>query len=204
MSGATGATIDNCCQYIDSVYSTKTVDRKDLDILFTPFNLWKTYHLAPDRQLEAEEFFAQNIRNLVSEYKPDYVMLCGPRPFQLLCPKETELAKGELLGFVGSSFNATFGTHRTRVVYNLSPNSLLGKNIASGAYLLGYFARAWLPVFGTEFRIPAVRTGSKRNFKIIKVDTVKQFDAMLRDLRKRKRVSVDTETNGLRRIMVNI
>lgn len=50
----------------------------------------------------------------------------------------------------------------------------MGKNISVGAYATGYFARAWLPIFGTEFRIPAVRTGSKRNFKIVNVDTVKE------------------------------
>ena len=208
LSGGHGSTLARVMNYCCKAFDCCTSTLDELDILFVNWNCWKTYDMSEARRDESDNVFADRIHDLAAEYGPDYIVTCGPVPFKKLAPKALELSKGEPIGWLGNTLPMEIGGNQVKLIPNLSLNTLLNpKNISTMAYLLGYFARNFLPIFcggKMPFRIPTIRTGKKRNFNIIVPKTLKEFHAMMKVIRNAPRVAVDTETDGLNRVNVNL
>lgn len=207
LSGAHGATLARVLQFTSKNHNTK-YSLEDFDMLFVNWNCWKTYTMSDQRREDSDALFCTRIQSLVEEYGADIVVTCGPAPFRHLAPKCIELSKGDPIGWLGNAIPLTINDRKVKLVPNMSLNSLLNpKSIGSTAYLLGYFGRCFAPVFNggaMPYRIPKITTGSKRNFNIIVPKTKSEFDAMMRIMRKAKRVAVDTEDTSLNRINVTM
>ena len=208
LSGGTGYTLDGVLKYASKTFSTNKHSYDEMDLLVVNWNCWPTYAMSDERRVESAQLFRDRILDIVEEYGADYVVACGPEPFKYLCPKQLELSKNEPIGWLGNVIPKRIGDHKFKVVPNLSISTLLNpKSIGSNAYLLGYFARNFLPIFNggrMPFAIKPVKTGEERNFEIKNVTNIRDFRAMMALLRKAKYVAVDTETDGLYRINVNL
>jgi len=209
LGGGTGATLSRVLKYASSNFSCTKDKFEELDFLFVNWNCWKSYNMSEDRRAESASLFADRVGGLIDEYAADYVVLCGPEPFQYMMPKQWDLCKGKPTGWLGNSMPLKSPEGReVRCIYNMSLSTLLNpKTIKDTSYLLGYFARNLLPIFcggKMPFKIAPVKTGKKRNFKIHRVDKIAQFRAMMKKLRPAKHVAVDTETDGLYRVNVNL
>lgn len=209
LSGGTGGTINRVMHYAATAFKTNTHKMEDLDLLFVNWNCWKTYTMSEERRQESDSYFAERVLGIIDEYGADYVVTCGRAPFQHLGRKYFDRAPDKPNGWLGNSLPMKTPEGRTvRLIPNLSINSLLNsKSITSSAYLLGYYARNFLPIFNEgkmPFKIKPVKTGEKRNWNMIVVDTMKKFHLMMKVLRRAKYVAIDTETDGLHRINVNM
>lgn len=209
LSGGSGGTLHKVLSYASKSFSTNEHSLTELDMLLVNWNCWKTYSMSEERRKESDEHFAERIRDLMDEYGADYVVTCGRAPFQHLGRKYADKAPDKPNGWLGNSLPIETPEGRTiRLIPNLSLNSLVNsKSITSSAYLLGYFARNFLPIFNKgrmPFKIAPVRTGKKRNWTMERVDTIQQFRAMMKVIRPAKYVAIDTETDGLSRINVKM
>lgn len=205
-SGTTGDVFLNQIQYLEDTFPLKTtID--DWNFLVVSYNMFKTYEKSEQYKTDADEVFAQRIRDLIIEYKPDYVMTFGNQPFRALNRERIDYSGGMYHHWMGveipTKLKTKSGKHDFIHVPNVSYNIVLNpRNIKGTSYTLGYMARWMLPLFnkGMPYKIPKVTCGKKRNWKLVYLTKVKDVIKLLRRLKKAKKVAVDTETENLNRI----
>ncbi|AQT28647.1 putative DNA polymerase I [Erwinia phage vB_EamM_Yoloswag] len=205
-SGTTGAVFLNQIQYLEDVFPLKTtID--DWNFLVVSYNMFKTYEKSEQYKSDAAEAFSQRIRDMIVEYKPDYVMTFGTEPFKALNADKINYSGGLAHNWYGveipTSLKTKNGKHKFVHVPNVSYNAVLNpRNIKGTSYTLGYMSRWMLPMFqkGMPYRIPQVTCGKNRNWNLKYVTTIKGVEKVLRMMKKAKKVAVDTETENLNRI----
>lgn len=205
-SGTTGEVFLNQIQYLEDTFPLKTtID--DWNFLVVSYNMFKTYEKSEQYKADADEVFANRIRELIVDYKPDYVLTFGNQPFRALNREKIDMSNGYYHNWFGvtipTKLKTKKGNHTFVHVPNVSYNNVLNpRNIKGTSYTLGYMARWMLPLFqqGMPYKIPKVTCGKKRNWKLVYLTKVNDVLKLLRKMKKAKKVAVDTETENLNRI----
>lgn len=212
-SGVTGHTFLNQVQYLEDTFKLKTtVD--DWNFIVVSFNMFKTYERSEQYRLEAEEAFADRLRGIIADYRPEVVLTFGYGPFAALNNSKIQKAK-DAKGDISNWYGVTIPTkikvgkkeHEFTHIPNVSYNSVLNpRNIVGTSYTLGYMARWMLPWFQGEmpYKIKRVTCGEKRNWTLKYLTKVSQVEKLVRKLKKAKKVAIDTETENLNRIVNKI
>lgn len=205
-SGTTGEVFLNQLQYLEDVFPLKTtID--DWNFLVISYNMFKTYEKSEQYKTDADDAFANRIRDIIVEYGPDVVMTFGNAPFRALNKKSIELSQGSTHNWLGVTIKTRIktkkGKHSFVHIPNVSYNSVLNpRNIKGTSYTLGYMARWMLPLFQRKmpYAIRDIKSGKERNWNLKYLTDVKSVVKLLKRLKKSKKVAIDTETENLNRI----
>lgn len=202
-SGVTGETFLNQVDYLENTFPLKT-KLDDWSFLVISYNMFKTYHRNDQDKLVAKDAFAERLKDIIKDYKPDYVLTFGNDPFYALNrDKIQSTAKALPSYWYGRQIKTKIGKHEFYHIPNLSYNTVLNPRlIKETSYTLGYMARWMLPMFqkGMPYKIPKITCGKKRNWKLEYLTDVKSVLKLIKKLRKAPLVAVDTETENLNRI----
>jgi hypothetical protein len=205
--GPTGELVMNMFEYLQSTFPVKYA-LEEMDMRIINFNLFRTYGKTEAFQSEAEDFFGNVMREKIVEYKPDYVITFGPKPFNSLNGDKILFAKGNYQNWYGVTISTTVKHKKESVTFehipNISLNSVLnGKTIKSSSYLLGYVSRCILPAFqgGMRYKIKDPGYGENRDYDLIYVDTLSKLDRAIKHCKKAKYLAVDSEAENLNRIV---
>lgn len=205
LSGATGQLFDSLFKVTkDFYYSEHEIG--DYSWLAVSFHSFKTANLPEQTKLEAKAEFAERLKFIITQYKPDMVVTFGADPMRAL---NGEMIASKYRGKKGVHYEHFYGvpietevrsnkkTHTFQHISTLSLNTLVN---ATGKgdpmYLAGYIARNLMNALygGMRYKIPELK------YKIRVVDTIERFDLMMDDITEAKVVAIDTETKNLMRI----
>lgn len=202
-SGTTGQVFLNQLTYLESNYKLSTTI-EDWNFLVVSFNMFKSYDLTDGQKADADISFAERIQEIICDYKPDYVLTFGPKPFRALNDKKIEYASGNYQNWYGVTIPTTAKhgkkKHRFTHVPNLSYETLLNpRTVTQASYLLGYQARCMLPLFqgGMKYAIPKVTVGKKRNWTLTYVTKMADVRKIIKRAVKERYVAIDTEATSL-------
>lgn len=199
LSGCTGDVLEAVVNATQRLYKCRT----KFSWLATAFNGFKTYGKAAEYRAQAEEAFADRIKQIICKYQPDYVVAFGPSVMRALLGKRiVQDAKGRTrysywMGVpVKSKFKVGGIEHTTTVVSNISLNDIV-EGEASEASLLGYMCKCLAPVFEKTFLVDSEAILSEGS---VVIDSIKRFDKLMDTLATKKAVSIDTEAKNLHKI----
>lgn len=206
-SGVTGETFLNQVDYLEKTFKLKT-KLEDWSFLVISFNMFKTYNRSDQDKLVAKDAFAERLREVIVDYKPDYVMTFGNDPFEALNKEKIQsTTKGLPSYWYGRTIKTVAKSgkkkHKFTHVPNMSYNTVLNPRlIKESSYVLGYMARWMLPLFqqGMPYKIPKVTCGPDRNWTLKYLTKIKDVKKLIRKLTKAELVAIDTETENLNRI----
>lgn len=196
----------NQIQYLEDTFPTKTT-LDDWNFLVVSYNMFKTYDKGEQFKEDADQAFADRIRGIIVDYKPDYVLTFGRAPFRALNNERIQFSKDHEEHWYGVEIPTKLKhegkkhsfVHLPNVSYHTVLNPAL---ISASSYTLGYMARWMLPWLnkGMRYKIDEVTCGKKRNWDLVYVTKVKQLEKILKRMKRAKKVAVDTETENLNRI----
>lgn len=205
-SDTEGEVFLNQIQYLEDVFPTKTT-LDDWNFLVISFNMFKTYDKSEQYKEDAQAAFAERVKEIIVDYKPDYVLTFGKAPFSALNNDKVQFSKGHFEHWYGveipTKVKAGGKKHSFIHLPNVSYHTVLNPaSIAGSSYTLGYMARWMLPWLnkGMKYKIDEVTCGKNRNWNLVYVTKVKQLEKILKRMKRAKRVAVDTETENLNRI----
>lgn len=205
LSGATGQLFDSLFKVTRDFYHSEH-ELGDYSWLAVSFHSFKTANLPDQTKQEAKAEFAERLKFIITQYKPDMVVTFGADPMRAL---NGEMIASKYRGKRGVHYEHFYGvpietevrskkkTHKFKHISTLSLNTLVN---ATGKgdpmYLSGYVARNLMNVLygGMRYKMPDLK------YKIRVVDTIERFDHMMDDITEAKVVAVDTETKNLNRI----
>jgi len=206
LSGATGALFDSANMLVKDYYGSEH-NVTDYSWLAISFHAFKTVGLPEQDRADAKAEFAQRLKHVITEYKPDTVITFGPDPMRAL---NGEMIQSKYRGKRGVHYEHFYGvpiettvtskkkSHSFNHVSTISLNTLVGA-VGKGdpMYLIGYVARNLMNAYYPgcmRYKIPDLK------YKIRVVDNLEKFDAMMEDITNAKNVAIDTETKNLMRI----
>ncbi|QYW03138.1 hypothetical protein pEaSNUABM13_00179 [Erwinia phage pEa_SNUABM_13] len=196
----------NQIQYLEDVFPTKTT-LDDWNFLVVSYNMFKTYDKSEQYKEDADQAFADRIRDLIVDYKPDYVLTFGKAPFKALNNEKIQYSKEHYEHWYGVEIPTKLKhdgkKHSFIHLPNVSYHTVLNPAVINASsYTLGYMARWMLPWLnkGMRYAIKPVTCGKDRNWKLVYVTKVKQLEKILKKMKRAKLVAVDTETENLNRI----
>lgn len=205
-SSTEGELFLNQIQYLEDTFPTKTT-LDDWNFLVVSYNMFKTYDKSEQYKEEADAAFADRIKEIIVDYKPDYVLTFGKAPFKALNADKIQLSKDHYEHWYGVEIPTKIKhdgkkhsfVHLPNVSYHTVLNPM---HISASSYTLGYMARWMLPWLnkGMRYKIDEVTCGKKRNWNLVYVTKVKQLEKILKRMKRSKIVAVDTETENLNRI----
>lgn len=206
LSGATGALFDSANMLVKDYYHSEH-NVTDYSWLAISFHAFKTAGLPEQDRADAKAEFAQRLKHVISEYKPDKVITFGPDPMRAL---NGEMIASKYRGKRGVHYEHFYGvpiettvtskkkSHTFQHISTVSLNTLVtavGKG--DPMYLIGYVARNLMNAYYPDcmrYKIPELK------YKIRVVDNLEKFDSMMEDITNAKNVAIDTETKNLMRI----
>ncbi|WOL24412.1 DNA polymerase [Yersinia phage fHe-Yen9-02] len=208
-SGTTGEVFLNQVQYLEDVFPLKTT-LDDWHFLVISYNMFKTYEKSDQYKEDANNAFADRMREVICDFKPDYVITFGNQPLRAINQAQVERVE-QASGVISSWYGVTIPTkvkHKKKThefihVPNISFNQVLNpRNISGTSYTLGYMSRWMLPWFqkGMPYKIPKITCGKKRNWTLKYLTKVSDVEKLIKKMKKAKHPCIDTETENLNRI----
>lgn len=205
-SSTEGELFLNQVQYLEDVFRTKTT-LDDWNFLVISYNMFKTYEKTEQYKDDADAAFADRLKGIIVDYKPDYVLTFGKAPFKALNNEKIQFSKEHYEHWYGveipTKVKADGRKHSFVHLPNVSYNIVLNPGlISASSYTIGYMSRWMLPWLnkGMKYKIDTVTCGKKRNWDLVYVTKVKQLEKILKRMKRAKKVAVDTETENLNRI----
>lgn len=205
-SSTEGELFLNQMQYLEDVFPTKTT-LDDWNFLVVSYNMFKTYDKSEQYKEDADQAFADRIKEIIVDYKPDYVLTFGKAPFKALNSEKIQFSKDHYEHWYGVEIPTKLKfdgkkhsfIHLPNVSYHVVLNPA---HISASSYTLGYMSRWMLPWLnkGMRYAIDKVTCGKDRNWDLVYVTKVKQLEKILKRMKRAKIVAVDTETENLNRI----
>ncbi len=197
-SGSTGDLLFKMFEVAHSKFKSERA--QDVDFLIANFNCCKTYGKADDFREMAEADFWKRIRKIITEYKPDVIQVFGQHLLKFFCPDKVAWAHNNAHNFLGTTIDCKVSykkdSHEFVLVPNISLNQIVGgkNNLASVANIMGYVIRNTRVALDGEM---PYRISHDPKYKAVIVNTIKEFDSMMKELRKAKYVSIDSEAESL-------
>lgn len=200
LSGVTGDLLNSLITHTKKTYANQSASFSWCAITF---NAFRHYGKSAEFRATAEAAFADRLRHVICQYKPDMVVVFGKSPMKaLLGNKLVEDAKGRIrysyyLGVpIPISVSSRKQTHDTTLVSNISLNDIVSGDAAE-ASLLGYMCKCLAPIFGKTYLIEKDSILSRGS---VVIDTVKKFERLMDTLAEKEYIAVDTETRNLHKI----
>lgn len=217
MSGVTGKALT----MLDEIATDHFAANRSLfdqNFMVLNYQCIKTYGKPQDYVEAADAQFAERLRKVICEYKPDTVAVCGKDPLFALQYQRIQDVKGNYQHFLGTTMPTTVDydgdSHSFNLVPNLSLSGVIGESgagLGTSAYMAGYFARNHMTAIEGEMRykIPELYTISKgkngerirtAKYKTHLVSTISGVKKCLKKMAAAPIVAIDTETTDLYRI----
>lgn len=204
LSGETGELFDNLMRLAKTYYKAEA-HINDFDWLTVAYPAYRTAGQSQQFRDAAKVEFDTRLAYIITSYKPDIVVTFGPNPFLAInsafMGRYTDRKGIHFEHFYGVPIDTTISykskTHKFKHIPTLSLNSLVNPDNRDAMYMAGYAGRNLVNVLNQRltYKIP------KLKYKIREVKNLKQFDAMMEDLRYAELVAIDTETTNLNRIV---
>lgn len=199
LSGATGKLFKSILKVANTFYNEEN-KLNDYDWLAVCHNAFKTAGQAESFKESAKDEFRRRLQKIITSYKPDVVLTFGNEPYRVL--NGARLAKYDnklyhLLG-VPTKIEVKFKdtTHKCIHVPSLSLNNLITDNGSGNSMALaGYVSRNVVNALSDEpkYKIP------KLKYKPVLVDSIEKFDKMMKEIKSKENLAIDTETENLNR-----
>lgn len=205
LSGATGQLFDNVFKVAEQYYNSEH-ELQDYSWMCISFHSFKIAGMPDQYRADARQEFADRLKFIIAEYKPDMVVTFGQDPYKALNGEMIAAKYRDRKGihyehFYGVPIETTVKsgkkTHSFKHVPTLSLNTLVGASGKGEAmYLAGYVGRNLMTaLYGDlRYRMPELQ------YKVRLVDSIEKFDKMLDIISEAKVVAIDTETKNLMRI----
>lgn len=171
------------------------------------FNAWRTFGRSPGFVESSNEAFAKRVRSFIRRVKPTHVVFLGANGMRYLIPYLDEKGYFEhnIFGVPlpmsptdSSMGNITLVPSLHTVVSDADPHGNGPSN------LLGYITRCLYNGVAGKNPYDLNWEKLKPTFKYNRIESVKQFDGMMKLMREAPAVSVDTETTGLGRVTARL
>lgn len=200
LSGATGTLFKRILKVGDKFYGCEH-KINDYSWLAVSYHAFKTAGESDSFKEGAHKEFANRLKFIITQYKPDIVITFGPDPYKALNSAKISKYNGNMHHLFGVPTPTVVqhkgDKHKFKHVPTLSLNTLVndaGKG--SEMAIMGYVSRNVVNGLNgkLKYRIP-----KELDYKSTLIDTVEKFDKMLKTIGRAKYVAIDTETENLNR-----
>lgn len=199
LSGATGKLFQRLLKVANNFYGQER-ELKDFDWLAVAYNGFKTAGETDLFKTNAKEAFKKRLETIITKYQPDIVLTFGPDSMRALNASRIEAYEGKMHHLFGVPTKVKVSrnkkTHECIHVPSLSLNTLVndqgrGNEISIGGYVARNIANALN--MDLMYKIP------KLKYKTTLIDDIPKFKKMMRVLKDKEHVAIDTETENLNR-----
>jgi DNA polymerase I-like protein with 3'-5' exonuclease and polymerase domains len=199
LSGATGQLFKRILKVANTYYREPN-KLNDYDWLAVCHNAFKTAGQPESFRESAKDEFKRRLEKVITTYKPDIVLTFGNEPYRALNSARLAKYDNKLYHLFGVPTDITVTrkekSHKCIHIPSISLNTLIS-DVGSGnsMSLAGYVSRNVVSALAGElkYKVP------KLKYKPILIDSIEKFDRMMKEIKTKELLAIDTETENLNR-----